>query len=228
MQLGNGAANGALATTGLIVDNATLAFANTGTTTQGTQFSSGAIGGTGGLLLAGNGTLVLNAANTFSGATTISAGTLQLANLNALQNSTLADNVSGGLTFANSGAYIVNGLSGSGGIALSYAGSGALTLSFGANNAANTFSGVLSGSGAPGQGGQRHGSFRRRQHLQRRHDGHRRDRAVGQRRGNLGGRLRRLALSGGVVDLNGYSAGHRRPQRRAARSTTWPAADRRP
>lgn len=58
---------------------------NSITATFGANLSS--TGGT--LLKSGNGTLILDAANTFTGATTVSAGTLQLNNALALQNSAL-------------------------------------------------------------------------------------------------------------------------------------------
>ena len=149
LQLGNGAINGALLTSSVISDNGTLVLDNTGTVTQGTTYFNGAgISGTGGLVQAGVGTLVLNTTNSYSGPTTISAGTLQLANLNALENSTLTNNVPGGVTFSSSGVYNLGGLAGSGGISMAYAGSGGLTLRVGSNNAATVYSGALTGSGA--------------------------------------------------------------------------------
>ncbi len=133
----------------MISDNGTLVLDNTGTVTQGTTYFNGAgISGTGGLVQAGVGTLVLNTTNSYSGPTTISAGTLQLANLNALENSTLTNNVPGGVTFSSSGVYNLGGLAGSGGISMAYAGSGGLTLRVGSNNAATVYSGALTGSGA--------------------------------------------------------------------------------
>jgi outer membrane autotransporter protein len=73
LQLGNGGASGSVV--GNIVNNGTLAFNRTGTTTFGNLVS-----GSGGLLQAGNGTTVLTADNTSTGGATISAGTLQLGN----------------------------------------------------------------------------------------------------------------------------------------------------
>lgn len=58
-----------------VVNNATLVFANLGITTQGTEFPS-AISGTGRLIQQGNGTLILNTANTYTGETVVAAGTL--------------------------------------------------------------------------------------------------------------------------------------------------------
>ncbi len=52
----------------------------------------------------GASTLTLTASNHFTGATTISAGTLVLGNANALQGSNVTDSVTkGGLAFATSG-----------------------------------------------------------------------------------------------------------------------------
>ncbi|GGA40603.1 autotransporter-associated beta strand repeat-containing protein [Dyella nitratireducens] len=72
LQLGNGGSTGLVG--GTIVDNAALVFDLSGTNSADT------ISGTGTLTQAGNGTLVLSAANTYTGGTTISAGTLQLGN----------------------------------------------------------------------------------------------------------------------------------------------------
>ena len=73
LQLGAGGTTGSIA--GNITDNATLAFNRTATGTY-----AGVISGTGALTQAGTGTLVLNKRNTYSGGTTITAGTLQLGN----------------------------------------------------------------------------------------------------------------------------------------------------
>jgi autotransporter-associated beta strand protein len=84
LQIGHGGTAGSLAATSMIANNGTLAFNRSDTLTQGTHFSSSAIGGTGSLVQKGSGTLILNAANTFTGTTTISAGTLQAAAASAL------------------------------------------------------------------------------------------------------------------------------------------------
>ena len=82
LQIGSGSTSGALSASSAITNNGTLAF-NRGsgsTLTQGTDFNS-TISGTGNLIQAGSGTVVLNGANTYTGATTINAGTLSIASI---------------------------------------------------------------------------------------------------------------------------------------------------
>src|SRR6185436_1228454 len=74
LQIGAGGSTGTLGT-GAIVDNATLAFDR-----SGTLLVPGAIGGTGSVQQLGAGTTVLTGANTYSGATSIAAGALQIGN----------------------------------------------------------------------------------------------------------------------------------------------------
>jgi autotransporter-associated beta strand protein len=107
---------------------------------------SGTITGSGGITYTGAGTLNLTAANTFSGNTRVGSGTLNLANVSALQNSTLdlatADTGAIGLIVAGTNTYTFGGLQGSRNLAF-----GANSLSIGGNNASTTYSGALSGSG---------------------------------------------------------------------------------
>ena len=80
LQLGGGAgggATGSLLGTGTITSNGTLAFNRSNSITQGADFGSG-IGGTGAVNQIGGGTTVFNGANTYTGVTTVSAGTLRL------------------------------------------------------------------------------------------------------------------------------------------------------
>ncbi|MDE3140568.1 MAG: autotransporter domain-containing protein, partial [Pseudomonadota bacterium] len=75
-QVGNGGSTGSLGSnTGAITDNGTLAFDLSNATTLGN-----ALTGTGNLDQMGSGTLTLTGANTYSGTTTIDAGTLQVGN----------------------------------------------------------------------------------------------------------------------------------------------------
>jgi autotransporter-associated beta strand protein len=78
LQLGAGSTTGKLATTAAVVNNGTFTINRSDAVAQGTDFSSAAITGTGAFVQAGGGTTTLNAANTYTGATTISAGTLSV------------------------------------------------------------------------------------------------------------------------------------------------------
>ncbi len=75
LQLGNNTATGSLNTVSAIINNGTFAFNRTNTLTQGLDFNS-IISGTGGVSQLGSGTTVLNGANTYTGLTLVSAGTL--------------------------------------------------------------------------------------------------------------------------------------------------------
>jgi autotransporter-associated beta strand protein len=87
LQLGNGGTAGAINPASPVsMDlNGIFAVNQTDTVTQGTEFSSAPLTGTGSFTQAGTGTTILNVANTYSGITTVSAGTLA-ANLNTSTN----------------------------------------------------------------------------------------------------------------------------------------------
>ena len=127
LQIGDGSTTGSI--TGNVIDHGILAFDRSDSVTF-----SGAISGTGALQLL-NGTLVLTGANTYSGDTTISAGTLQIGNGgttgsiigNVIDNATLVFNRSDLEMFGGT-------ISGSGNLIQSGAGNLILT-------ADNTFSG---------------------------------------------------------------------------------------
>ncbi len=129
LQIGNGGTTGSLNTSSTITDNANLVFNNTGILGQGANFSAAPITGSGTLTQAGaGGTLVLTAANSYTGVTTISAGTLQVGSGGAtgalgpgsvFDNATLAFKLSGPTTVANQ-------ISGSGSVV--QAGAGTTTL----------------------------------------------------------------------------------------------------
>ncbi|MBR0669329.1 autotransporter outer membrane beta-barrel domain-containing protein [Roseomonas hellenica] len=101
VQLGNGGTSGSIA--GNVANNGTLAFNRSDAVTF-----AGAISGTGALVQEGAGTTILTAANTYTGGTTIAAGTLQLGAGgtsgsivgNVLNNGTLAFNRSDAVTYA--------------------------------------------------------------------------------------------------------------------------------
>ena len=107
-------------------------------------------GGASALTMAGSGTLVLSATNTYSGPTTVSAGTVQLNSVKAAQNSTVTLNVNNGLAFGPGvTAATIGGLAGAGNLNLATTDATplAVVLTAGGNNANTTYSGTLSGSG---------------------------------------------------------------------------------
>lgn len=115
---------------------------------------SGILSGSGGLTKLGTGTLTLSAANTFSGDTTISAGSLTLDNNKGLQSSTLNYTATGG-TFnfnSNSTSAVLGGLKGDHDLLLGYLKDpfppGSVALTVGGNNQSTTYSGILSGPGS--------------------------------------------------------------------------------
>jgi fibronectin-binding autotransporter adhesin len=108
---------------------------------------SAVLAGSGALTMQGPGTLLLSGANTYTGNTNVSSGTLELANSNALQNSTL--NITGGaLNFGSLSSATLGGLSGNQNISLA-----GIALSVGGDGANTTYSGNLSGGGALSKNG---------------------------------------------------------------------------
>ena len=105
------------------------------------------IAGTGALTKTGVGTLNLQGANTYSGNTTISAGTLQLGAANVIPNGAGKGDVTvTGMFDLNTFSDTINGLSGAGTVTSGAAGTPTLTV--GNNNDTSTFSGVIqNGSG---------------------------------------------------------------------------------
>ena len=82
LQFGNGTKDGSLSGTSSIVNNAALTF-----NTTGTGSNTSTISGTGTLTKFGAGTLTLGGSNTYTGITTVNAGTLQFSKPVALYNS---------------------------------------------------------------------------------------------------------------------------------------------
>src|SRR5436309_4912726 len=124
-----------------------LTGAGTISTDPGTTLTyGGIIAGASPLTKAGTGTLIVSGANTYTGATAISAGTLQLGATNAVPSGS-AVTVSGGATFDLRGfSDGIGSLAGGGTVTSSAA--GAVTLTGGGNNSSTTFSGVIqNGSG---------------------------------------------------------------------------------
>jgi outer membrane autotransporter protein len=133
LQIGNGGTTGSV--TGNIVDNSALVFNRSSALTYG-----GVISGTGSIIQAGTGTTILTGANTYTGSTTISAGTLQAGATNVFaQNSAIASAATLDLNNFNQ---TIGSLAGSGTVTL-----GTATLTTGTDNSSTTFSGAISGGG---------------------------------------------------------------------------------
>ncbi|MFB9263711.1 autotransporter-associated beta strand repeat-containing protein [Bradyrhizobium erythrophlei] len=102
LQLGNGGTSGSIA--GGVINNGVLAFNR-----SDTSVLSGAISGTGSVQQTGAGTTVLTGNNSFTGGTTIAAGTLQLGNggMSGWITGNVTDN--GALAFNRSDAMVFDG-----------------------------------------------------------------------------------------------------------------------
>ena len=143
LELGNGGTTGAIA--GDVTNNAKLAFNR-----ADTILFEGAISGTGSVEQRGTGTTRLAATNTYTGGTTISAGTLELGNGGTI--GSIVGNVanSGTLAFNRSDATVFDGvISGTGGA--DQRGTGTTTLT-----GANSYTGgtiISAGTLALGNGG---------------------------------------------------------------------------
>lgn len=135
LQIGNAGTSGAI--NGSVVNDGILVFNRSNSCT----FSK-VISGSGNLIQAGIGTLVLSGANTYSGTTTINSGTLQLGAANIIPDGAgKGDVVVNGTLDLNSYSETINGLNGNGTVNNSASGSPVLTI--GANNANSNFSGVI-------------------------------------------------------------------------------------
>ena len=117
----------------------------------GNSTLSGVIGsGSGGLAKIGVGTLTLTATNSFTGGTTVSGGTLDLASGGALQASTLLAPTAGSIFFdwsVSPAFFTLGGLSGAGSIALQNTASSPISLTVGSNGS-TVYSGILGGTGS--------------------------------------------------------------------------------
>lgn len=108
LQVGNGGETGSISPASpiTVASGAVFAVSRSNTAVQGTDF--GTITGAGGFTKSGAGTTTLNVANTYTGTTTLSAGTLALTNAQAVGTGLLNINgfgnrlqLSGGITLAN-------------------------------------------------------------------------------------------------------------------------------
>jgi autotransporter-associated beta strand protein len=79
LRIGSGGAGGVLSTGSTITNHGTVVFNRSGTITQGTNFGTAGISGSGSVVKQGTGTLTFNTAHGYTGKTTISGGTLTLA-----------------------------------------------------------------------------------------------------------------------------------------------------
>ncbi|EKD74182.1 MAG: outer membrane autotransporter barrel protein, partial [uncultured bacterium] len=123
-----------------------------GTLTAGGDASSttfsGVISETGNLTKAGSGVFTLSGANTYTGATTINAGTIQLGAAGVISDSSAVSfaDVAGAVLDLNNFNETVGSIAGGGATGGNITlGSGTLTA--GGNNATTTYSGLISGSG---------------------------------------------------------------------------------
>jgi autotransporter-associated beta strand protein len=111
LQIGNGGATGSLSSSSAITVNGTLVFNRSGDVVQGTNFSSASISGTGSLVQNGAGTLTLNAANTYSGGTTLNTGTLVIGNTTAAGTGTITQSSGSSLLKFDTTGTISNNMS---------------------------------------------------------------------------------------------------------------------
>ena len=111
-------------------------------TNNGTILLNGSLGGgSGGLAKTGTGLLSLGGANTYTGPTTVSGGTMQFGAPGSLSGATAVTVNAGGIMDLNGFNESILSLSGAGSVTL---GGGTLMVN---NTAATTFSGVMSGTG---------------------------------------------------------------------------------
>ena len=141
LQIGSGGTTGSLSTSSAITNNGTIAFNRSDDISQGTHFSTAAIGGTGALVKNGAGNLTLSAANTYSGSTTVNAGTLTVSGGSAIADTSAVTVGSGGV-FNLSASETVGSIAGAGNITL-----GSSTLTAGGDNSTTSASGRISGTG---------------------------------------------------------------------------------
>jgi fibronectin-binding autotransporter adhesin len=137
LQIGNGVTNGSIV--GDVTDNGTLAFDQVGSVPF-----AGAISRTGTVEQIGSGILRLTGNNTYSGATTVSSGTLQAGSATAFSANS-AFNVMGLSVLDLNGFDVsIGSLAGVAGATVSL---GVHTLTAGGNNASTTYAGLITGTG---------------------------------------------------------------------------------
>ena len=132
LQLGNGGATGSVV--GDIVNNSALIFNRTGS-------YDGVVSGSGSLTKVGAGTFTLSGANTYTGVTTIGAGTLQAGATNAFAPSSAHTVASGAFMDLFGFNQTIGSLAGAG--TVTNAGAAAAALTTGGNATSTTFSGII-------------------------------------------------------------------------------------
>ncbi|MDR3404152.1 MAG: autotransporter-associated beta strand repeat-containing protein [Chthoniobacter sp.] len=142
--------NATIGASGLTLDFATREGIIT-TAGSSTLTIAGAITGSGGLTKSGAGVLTLGAANSYTGTTTVNAGTLRVTGTGTLGNTSngLAVQTSGTVDLAGS-SQGVGALSGTGGTILNSTTSSASTLTVGNGNATGSYAGVIADNGGTG------------------------------------------------------------------------------
>lgn len=128
----------ALSITGQITDNGALVFDSPNNLTIAAP-----IQGSGALTQAGDGTLLLTGASTYTGATTIASGTLQAGGANVLAPASAFSVNSGATLDLGNANQTIGSLSGAGTVTL-----GAGTLTTGGLGSSTSFGGVIAGTGA--------------------------------------------------------------------------------
>ena len=152
LQIGSGSTAGSLSTSSVITGSAgaTLAFNRSDTITQGTDFNS-VIGGAINVSQLGSGVLTLSGTNTYTGATTVTLGTLRagaaaggqaFGNLSAVSLANTA-----GVTLDLNGFNQTIGSLAGGGASGGAVTLGAGTLTTGGDNKSTGFAGIISGMG---------------------------------------------------------------------------------
>jgi outer membrane autotransporter protein len=136
LQLGDGGTSGSIV--GNVTNDGTFAVNRSDTLAFG-----GVISGTGAFQQNGAGTTILTAANTYTGATTVNAGTLQAGAVNTFAPGSAFTVVSGATLNLASFNQTIGSLAGAGSVAL-----GSATLTSGTDNTSTTFSGTISGTGS--------------------------------------------------------------------------------
>ncbi len=128
LQLGDGGTAGSISGTSTITDNANLTIDRSNSVTQLTDLNNIAIAGTGSFTQLGTGTTTLSVANSYSGGTTVTAGTLKMSGSGTLGSTSGTLTVNGGTLDLNSTSQTVGALNGTAGAINTSTGSSTLTV----------------------------------------------------------------------------------------------------